>query len=93
MDQVRPVVDHIVFVGPPDHQWITRGSLPFYDGVLKWAEDVQCPHTCRLASYCHPMVQDETDVDCHHKLCTLTAIKAGIVTEREITGEKEKRHG
>lgn len=77
----HPLINHITFIGPSG-KWISRGFLPLYDHILKWAEDMKCPDNCRLAPHCHPMVED--DKHGYHKLCTLTVIKAGLVKEKEI---------
>jgi hypothetical protein len=79
----RPAgINHIIWFGP--HGWASRGFLPLYDSILKWDTDVKCPDNCPLAPQCHPMVQDDRDENCYHKLCTLTVIKAGLIREKEI---------
>ena len=83
MDEIRPVISHIAWIGRDGH-WHSRGFLPIYNHVLKWAQDMKCPETCNLAYRCHPMVQDERNSNEYHKLCTLTVIKAGLVKEKEI---------
>lgn len=89
--EIRPVINHIRFFSPIHrHGWIQRGFLPLYNHVLKWAEDMKCPENCLLACHCHPMVQDERNEYVHHKLCTLTVIRAGLVTWEEITGDNKK---
>ncbi|OPY74739.1 MAG: hypothetical protein A4E64_02161 [Syntrophorhabdus sp. PtaU1.Bin058] len=79
----RPaVINHITWFGPGG--WHSRGFLPLYANVLKWDTDVKCPNNCPLAPHCHPMVQNENDKNCYHKLCTLTVIKAGLIKKKEI---------
>ncbi len=67
---------------------IAKGFLPMYNDVLKWDTDVKCPEHCPLAVHCHPMVQNERNENCYHKLCTLTVIKAGLITMKDITGRR-----
>jgi len=77
----RPaVVNHITFIGA-DTKWHTRTFLPLFDMI--WATDAKCDG-CNLDSRCHPMVQDEKNENCYHKLCTLTVIKAKLITVKEI---------
>ena len=80
-------INHIFLVTPEG--WEKRKFPPVNSDVLKFDEDIKCPDYCRLAPHHHPMVQDEQDKGTYHKLCSWTAIKAGLVTEREITGEAE----
>lgn len=82
----RPVIDHIVFMNEAEGERVTRRFPPIFDDRLAWAEDVKCPPRCPMACHCHPMVRDETDENMYHKLCTLTVIRAGLVTRREIVG-------
>lgn len=77
----RPTINHIAWIGP-DAKWHHRGFLPICVSGLIWAEDMKCPETCKLASRCHPMVDDGKGA--YHKLCTLTVIKAGLIKEREL---------
>jgi len=78
----RPTINHISLISRG--HWFKRTFLPFYGDQLAWAEDVKCPSGCELATYCHPMVQDEKNPNLYHKLCTLTVIKAGLVAKKEI---------
>jgi len=78
----RPTINHIVLARGSG--WITRTFLPIFDDQLAWCEDIKCPDYCSLASYPHPMVQDELQEHMYHELCTLTVIKAGLVTKKEI---------
>ena len=80
----RPIINHIHLVRGSG--WITRIFLPLFDDQLVWCEDIECPPHCSLATYPHPMVQDELQENLYHKLCTLTVIKAGLATRKEITG-------
>lgn len=77
----RPVINHVELI--LDGEWVTRTFLPIFDDQLAWAEDVKCS-SCSLACHPHPMVQDEIQEHMHHKLCTLTVIRAGLVTRNEI---------
>ncbi len=70
----RPIINHVELI--LDGKWITLTFLPLFDDELLWAEDVTCGDCCSLACYSHPMVQDELDRHRHHKLCTLTVIRA-----------------
>jgi len=79
----RPTVNNISFIGR-DLQWHTRTFLPIFDGQLIWAADMNCVDSCKLASHCHPMVQDEGKEHCFHKLCTLTVMKAKLIKANEI---------
>ena len=84
----RPIINHVkLFL---DGKWITRTFLPLFDDQLVWAEDVNCPSACSLACHAHPMVEDELRENLYHKLCTLTVIKAGLATRKEIMGAYEK---
>ena len=84
----RPVVDHICFFDR-NGEWVKR-TFPPVHGCLRLAEEVQCPDSCLLAYQCHPLVQDAKDKHVYHKLCTLTAIKAGLIrTEEILNGEDE----
>jgi hypothetical protein len=84
----KPIINHIELVRGSG--WITRTFLPLFDDQLVWFEHIECPPHCSLACYPHPMVQDELQKNMHHKLCTLTVIKAGLVTRKEIIGACEK---
>jgi hypothetical protein len=77
----KPLINHIAWIGP-DGEWHYRGFLPLYNHVLKWAVDMNCPQSCQLAPRCHPMVDNGKGA--YHKLCTLTAIKAGLIKEKEL---------
>ena len=79
----KPTITNIGFHNHKG-EWITRTFFPFYDDQLLWAENVKCPDSCKLACRCHPMVQDEHNENMWHKLCTLSVIKAKIMTESEI---------
>lgn len=83
----RPIINHIELV--LDGKWIMRTFLPLFDDQLAWCEHMKCPDHCSLACYPHPMVQDELQESMHHILCTLTVIKAGLVTRKEIIGAYE----
>jgi len=84
----RPVVDHICFFDE-NGEWVKRTFPPVQNG-LKWAEEVKCPDSCKLAYQCHPLVRDANDEHVYHKLCTLTAIKAGLIRIEDIlNGEEE----
>lgn len=80
----KPIINHVSVI--VKGVWITRTFLPLFDNQLMWAENVKCGEGCPLASCCHPMVEDDIDPYCYHKLCTLTVIKAGLITKREIIG-------
>lgn len=84
--KTRPVIDHIMFINESSGEWIERNFLPLFDDRLEWAEDVKCPSLCPMACHCHPTVQDEENAGVYHKLCTLTVIRAGLVTREEIIG-------
>jgi len=79
----RPIINHIAVI--IDGKWTTRTFLPLFDDLLIWAEDVKCPSECSLACHVHPMVMDEIKPYVYHKLCTITVIRAGLVTRKEIT--------
>lgn len=79
----RPTINHIYF----GDNWNLRTFLPIYDAQLIWAEDMKCPSSCSLACHGHPLVRDERDEHTYHKLCSLTVIKAGLATRREIISE------
>lgn len=76
------VINNISFIGR-DQEWRSRTFLPLYDRDLIWADNAKCDG-CKLASRCHPMVQDDEDENCFHKLCTLTVIKAKLIKVNEI---------
>jgi hypothetical protein len=80
--ECRPIINHIHLVRGSG--WITRIFLPLFDDQLAWCEDVRCGLHCPLACYPHLLVQDELQKNMYHKLCTLTVIKAGLVTRKEI---------
>jgi hypothetical protein len=80
----RPIINHITII--IEGKWTIRTFLPLFDDLLIWAEDAKCPSACSLAYHCHPMVMDETEPLVYHKLCTLTVIRAGLVTKQEIIG-------
>lgn len=50
------------------------------DPILRYADKMRklCK-VCPLACHPHPMVEDDTDSNSKHKLCTLTVIKAGFL--------------
>lgn len=79
----RPVINHIAWIGP-DGKWHSRGFLPIYNHIIKWAQDMKCPEgwRCQFAPRCHPMVWDEHHTG--HKLCTLTVVRAGLIKEKEL---------
>lgn len=86
MQKNRPAKNHICFMSK-NNQWQARTFLPLYDEKLVWAEDVNdtlCQH-CHLACRCHPMVQDETNQNCFHKLCTLTVLQEKLIKVKEIS--------
>lgn len=90
MHRDRPIIDHIrICTGG---KWITRTFLPFFDDVLIWAEDIDrgkgCPYGCPLSNHAHPCVRDDRDEYCWHKLCTLTVIRAGLMTREEALGDR-----
>ena len=92
MSKDRPVIDHIEIL--IHGELVTRTFLPLFDEVLVWAEDVDgvldgkgCPSSCAFACHVHPMVRDEIRENTLHKLCTLTGIRAGLVTRDEIMSE------
>lgn len=78
-EDARPTINHI-YVG---NNWELRTFLPIFDALLIWAEDMRCPQSCPLATSGHPMVRDERNEHVYHKLCTLTVIKAGLMTRKE----------
>ena len=81
----KPIINHIKLVRTSG--WITRTFLPLFDDQLAWCDEhIECPPHCSLAYYPHPMVEDELQQHLYHKLCTLTVIKAGLVTRKEIIG-------
>ena len=82
----RPVIDHIVFMNEASGKWTTRTFLPIFDDRLVWVDDVKCPSLCPFSNHAHPMVKDEEDENAYHKLCTLTVMRAGLVTREEIVG-------
>ncbi len=84
MQRCRPTINNISFYDH-DHNWRTRTFLPIFDSILIWAEDAKCDG-CKLDTSCHPLVQDEEDKHCYHKLCTVTAIKAKLISAKEIEG-------
>lgn len=90
MQKDRPIINNISLI--VDDEWITRTFLPLFDDLLLWAEGVKCGDCCPLACYCHPMVADEHQQHLYHKLCTLTVIRAGLVTRKEIIGVGGKQH-
>ena len=63
---------------------VTRTFLPIFDDQLTWAEDAKCGDDCPLACHNHPLVADDVEPHTYHLLCTLTAIRAGLVTKKEI---------
>lgn len=75
-----PTINNISFIGR-DREWHTRTFFPFYD--LKFADDVYCGR-CDFCDRPHPMVQDDFDEYCYHKLCTLTVIKAKLINEKDL---------
>ncbi len=65
--------------------WKTFSVLPIFEKLV-FSKNVKkefCSN-CPLASFAHPLVQDELDENCHHLLCTVTVIKAGLISLDEI---------
>jgi len=78
----RPTINNIHLL--TGGKWITRTFLPIFDKQLIWDDEADCGSCCPLACHVHPLVQDEGNKNVYHKLCTLTALKAGLVTRKEI---------
>jgi len=66
---------------------VQHSVSPLESILLLWAEDMKCPSECRFAYYEHPLVPDEKDKYMYHKLCTISVIQAGILTEADIVGD------
>ena len=69
-------------------RWEKREILPLFTPGLKWSTDPGLPcnrgRECRLACHAHPMILSSFRPHWYFKLCTLTAIAAGILTEEEV---------
>lgn len=88
MNDNPTTIDHVFLIGTTE--WSVRSFLPLFDDSLVFDTDVRdefCA-VCPLAFYAHPMVRSDYDEHLYHKLCTLTAIKTGIVTLREVLADK-----
>jgi hypothetical protein len=88
MNDNPATIDHVFLIGTTE--WSVRSFLPLFDDSLVFDTDVRdgfCA-VCPLASYAHPMVRSDYDEYSYHKLCTLTAIKTGIVMLREVLADK-----
>ena len=65
---------------------VERAVPPHLKETLAWEVDTTCPQRCKLATCCHPLVQDNKDKYVYHKPCTLSVIKAGLISPPEING-------